>query len=227
MILEIVFYKEMNDVTEARLSKQLVLGIVRAVFFLLQFLVYYWTAGGGGTIFFDRIMVYKPHIISFVTGKPIATRLIDTIDKSLIEEYLTASDEHLQLLEDYCQKEFSSENVMLWKMLYAIKKEGFTSIEKAIEIRDDYIATGSMLEVNIEGKVRKELLAQLKEAIDKNTTTVDSILFSKCYNNILDNISDTYSRLSTTDEFHTLIESKKLQQELQNKFAPTTTNNKD
>ncbi|KAL9642949.1 hypothetical protein ABK040_010642 [Willaertia magna] len=124
------------------------------------------------------------------------------------------------LLKEYCEKEFSLENIVLYEKLMELKRKGFVTFTELQYIYDQFIKTYSAYEINLPSATKKQFMElltvrkdclmemELKEEGKRLTTEekeiggveygkVDEILM----NDIIVNLSDTYSRLQQTSRF--------------------------
>jgi hypothetical protein len=118
-----------------------------------------------------------------------------------IESVLTDPDS-LRLMKDYAAQEFSSENIALWELLWKYKIRGVMKLKKAQKIYDLFISNSSTMEVNVPAKTKKNYNQLLKDnrLLDENEMIpFDS--FSALYRDVLANITETFTRFSTTAEY--------------------------
>ncbi|KAG2381855.1 hypothetical protein C9374_005647 [Naegleria lovaniensis] len=169
-------------------------------------------------------------ILAFNTLKPILSRRTkkqgsvtdnQTQDETELQTLLN-SKEGRELMEEFCEKEFSLENMFMYKDLTQFKTDcksnSISSIHSFMNnIHSNYIASGSPKEVNISSACRKEVLKvfkdiqntssqELKEVKNiQHTHPQDMTAFEQCINHlteeILLNLGDTFSRLATTPRY--------------------------
>ncbi|KAF0981460.1 hypothetical protein FDP41_012117 [Naegleria fowleri] len=124
-----------------------------------------------------------------------------------------------ELLEEFCKKEFSLENMLLYKELMHFKtQQSLAAIHSFMRnIHTNYINAGAPIEVNIPSECRKEFMRVFQEL--KNATsqelkdiknsqqspTQEIQSFEQCMNHltqeILLNLGDTFSRLVLTPQY--------------------------
>jgi GrpB-like predicted nucleotidyltransferase (UPF0157 family) len=95
-------------------------------------------------------------------------------------------------------KEFSIENIESYKDILAYQQlESFSERkEKAIQMKEIYFnGMQSSLEVNVDGKNLRELNKKFEE------NSFESDLFDEIESKILENLSDTYSRMIISHDY--------------------------
>jgi hypothetical protein len=154
------------------------------------------------------------------------TQLLDEVDEHLEaveadkEAEITSllrNETGYKLFHNYCQKEFSLENLLLWRDLEDLRSENFVmSVETRkfamTRIVDLYFTSGER-EVNVSAGVRKQFTNASKNeqltALDVETST------AKLYSSIMINISDTHFRFSSTKEYERFLNYQKMHMELE------------
>ena len=126
-----------------------------------------------------------------------------------IDNLLLVSKEFYDLFKEYCEKEISMENLLLWEKLRVAsvnftKTDTVVSLEFLQELEQNFLASYSKFEVNIPSSTRKEINALiLKQQVstDKFATVTVKSLMDIMYSEILINMSDTLSRLQKTAQY--------------------------
>jgi hypothetical protein len=125
-----------------------------------------------------------------------------------------------QIVFEFCQKELSLENVLLWKDLEKINAMVNDEERKVAlqQINELYIKSNSERELNIDFKRRKAFLSYL-ELKDPTTEEIENairILYSACLANLA---VDTLKRLKGTKLYESYLEVKENYQELSQDFV--------
>jgi hypothetical protein len=106
----------------------------------------------------------------------------------------------------FCEKEYSMENILCYNDILAYKD---ANMDKAKGIYDTYLqGKGAVMEVNIPTRVA----AAVFERIQKNE--IDSTLFDHVKRDIVTNLSDTWSRYVTSQEYEDLLRVQRQEKEL-------------
>jgi hypothetical protein len=136
-----------------------------------------------------------------------------------ILEHLMRSQHGLQVFKEYCVKEMSLENVLLWKELDIITPAIMTPQERhdlMQKLNTNYIARNSPYEVNIDGETRKQWNLLLKkqshedEDLEKYLKVIKKVSLS-----VMNNCGDTFSRFSDTVEYKAYLRNVEMESQLQ------------
>jgi hypothetical protein len=165
----------------------------------------------GGAVCVIQIFVWlrqKPSVyVKLENGKS---------EMKIIEVLL--DEDGYKLMDAYCATEWSTENLRCWKDIYAIQLKGTGDPEEILQIYQTYIIKGSDMEVNIPAKTRKAFIEMFGPNGEKIVSAMSFTVFNDLYNQVLVNLSDTFSRLSSTDEYIQMEQKKKLLREAMNEY---------
>ena len=122
-----------------------------------------------------------------------------------------------QIMHQYCQSEFSLENLLLWKELEDLRARNLvmTSDErkKTLKYIDElYIKNNSERQLNIANKERKKFLKILE--LDHLNASDTEEAFETLYNVCIANLSETAIRLRTSDLYQDYLTIREAHQEL-------------
>jgi hypothetical protein len=140
--------------------------------------------------------IWYPLIMSIIRWIQTFQRL-DQVKKDKLGEILS-DPEGLRLMYRFARSEFASENVSCYEdmMLYEKEEDWDTRKMMAYKIYDLYFCGASApLEVN----VTTTSIAALKQEMEKGTYQMH--MFAKIKTVILENLCDTFARMSATPEF--------------------------
>jgi hypothetical protein len=159
----------------------------------------FMSVGGGFVILIE---VWR----KYIQVQPVPEQSSDKDD--FIEEFLKIPA-GLRMVEQFSEREFSSENIMMWKELVAYRVQGVMPIIEAKRIYDKYIAKNSDLEVNITDGLRETFHRLITQAENNssNQQRLQKIEYEKLIeleNAIKSNLRDTLSRLKRTTEYKNL-----------------------
>jgi hypothetical protein len=109
----------------------------------------------------------------------------------------------MKLLKKYSKLEWSSENVLFYEEILKFKqiKKPKTALKVAQRLKINYIESGSPLELNLSGDVRKLTIQNLSRLDSSNDISAYSDLFEGCLRETKRNMRDTYTRVRKTEEF--------------------------
>jgi hypothetical protein len=115
------------------------------------------------------------------------------------------------LMSEFCEKEWSTENLIAWKYIYPIKLSGNVKGPHVVEIYNMFIKSGAEMELNLPKKTKKAMM----DKIGPNGLYIVPVMdydqsFHGLYSQVLINLSDTLSRLMTSPEYHRFEHSKTL-----------------
>lgn len=120
-------------------------------------------------------------------------------------------DDVFDLLEMYCTREFSIENIQLYKRLLVIKQNQGVSHSSFQDLYKKFIVESGKYQVNVASSIRNSL-AEINQSQDVPFVSFDTLQTLETA--VLSNIADTFSRFCKTDEYQNLRAKKKIQQEL-------------
>jgi hypothetical protein len=136
---------------------------------------------------------------------------------------LLADDEFYSLFQKYCQKEFSSENLVVFSMLDKLKNKGTMDFESFDHLYQTYIRSGSNFELNLPSALQQECSKLHLEKSEKK----QSVEYQQLHNlfmEVISNLEDTYNRFKSTTVFSVYIQEKQaFQKEFHLETIPTTT----
>jgi len=143
----------------------------------------------------------------------------EIVDEGTMEHVLLGliKSKHGNLIfRDYCVKEFALENLLAFQDLDKLKADWSSLDEAHKQARFDtfyslYVQSGSDLEVNIPGVVRKQV-NQLKQDIQSE---VAKEVWRKLLLALLQNITDTFSRFVDTVEYQQYAEHSEMNKRLE------------
>jgi len=128
-----------------------------------------------------------------------------------LDNLLLTNKEFYELFAEYCEKEFSKENLLLWEKLRVAsadfkKEESTVSMEFLQELDQEFFSPYSKYEVNVPSSVRKEFQALIKNHGESSSEELLQIVTVKhlmdiVYRDVLLNMSDTLSRLQKTAQY--------------------------
>ena len=153
-----------------------------------------------------------------VSSRSSSSGAVSNLEQQLLK---LLSDEHgLKMISEYAKKEFSLENIILWKHLASIRSEHLSQplvnseqiCGNLTRVYDLYVASGSPFEVNVPAKTRRHLTSAMRNRAI-STEEAEQVL-TMLHNEIMINVSDTFSRFLTTPEFVMFTENAKLSKEL-------------
>ncbi|KAL9653125.1 hypothetical protein ABK040_006342 [Willaertia magna] len=141
---------------------------------------------GGTSMLFELAKFLQKHLDKNARQMP----SVGELEQKLLDNNFAS------LFYDYCQKEFSLENLLLYYKLFDLKKRGSVSIEQLQEMEEIFIKPYSMYQVNIPSSAKKKFHNLMNEK------KVPYSRLSGCLHEcILENLNDTYTRLLQTDEY--------------------------
>jgi len=122
-----------------------------------------------------------------------------------------------QVIYQYCQMEFSLENLLLWKDLEELRTKNLVmTVEERKQtlndIHDLYIKNNSERQLNIANKEKKKFL-QCLEIEKPNAAEIEEI-FKLLYDVCMANLSDTAIRLKTSELYQDYMSIRATHQEL-------------
>jgi hypothetical protein len=122
-----------------------------------------------------------------------------------------------QVMYQYCQMEFSLENLLLWKDLEQLRTKNLVmTIEERKQTLNDiydlYIKNNSERQLNIANKDRKKFLQCLE--IEKPSAAEIEEIFKLLYDVCMANLSDTAIRLKTSELYQDYMSIRATHQEL-------------
>jgi hypothetical protein len=156
-----------------------------------------------GPVFFyglfpSGIEIWRIFIQWIKPGKQKYASNVNQLDR--VESAL-ADPESLRLMKDYAAREFSSENIVLWELLWKYKLRGGMKLRRTRKIYDLFISSNSAMEVNVPSKTRKQLSQLLDNTSYDEEYNIPFDQFSALYRDVLANISETFSRFCSTAEY--------------------------
>jgi len=114
------------------------------------------------------------------------------------------------LFDDYCLKEYSSENLALFFELQSLRfGSGIMSHSKYMEMYSTYITPQATLQVNMSSRTSK--ICQEIVQITEDVVTFEQL--QPLYNDTVMNLSETYVRFSVTTEYAKYMEMKNIMKE--------------
>jgi hypothetical protein len=123
-----------------------------------------------------------------------------------------------KLVSAYCRKEFSIENILLWKRLETLRADSITmsELERARSLKllnEQFIARSSPYEVNVSNKIKNEMTKAMEH---ETLSAVDAEqIYQILYSGAMINICDSFARLTNTTEYHTYRRVNSMSSELQ------------
>ena len=126
---------------------------------------------------------------------------------------IESNNQVLELFREYCENEFSLENVTLALDLVDFKKKGFASLEEMQAIEKLYLLSLSKYEVNISSPVRKNILEKIRSMEQSAGSTIPFSDLAYLYLEIISNLKSSYSRFQKTSIYTEWEEVHKLQKE--------------
>jgi len=140
-------------------------------------------------------------------------------DQKVLDILRHSSGYHLVF--DFCRKEFSLENILLWKELESIRSRNLLMTteerQKVLkEIQELYIDNNSERQLNISNQQRKGFLRVAKMSEPSAADAEEA--FAKLYGACMMNIADTLTRLSSTEAYQTYELAKETSNELRDDF---------
>ena len=135
------------------------------------------------------------------------------------------SDTGYPLLFEYCQHEFSLENILLWSELETIRSQNLLMTPEERKntlhrLKQLYIDRGSARELNISNQDKKFFLRVL--SMEEPSAADAEDVYTKLYGACMLNLSDTLLRFMTTESYHTFHLASQTTKELQDEFARVT-----
>lgn len=149
------------------------------------------------TIVLFPMLVTIIELLRSLCRKKTSGGLTDILNDSVVEERFTL----------FCEREFSLENLLLFKQVSDFKKS--PSLELAQEIFSKYLnGAESDFEINISRFICDEVKAKI------STGSINASLFSKVEGPMNSNLADTWSRFSYQSWYVNYMDSRKTQAEL-------------
>eukprot|EP01080_Neovahlkampfia_damariscottae_P007280 gene7280-11598_t len=138
--------------------------------------------------------------LTFAITSFVQKKFEPTIYDSEFDAFINSKEGKI-LFKKYAKKEWSLENILFYEEVEKYKKsKNFRFAKKrAEEILSNYIETGSNLEINISGDVRK--LTKKKIRNFKDYKSEYKCIFDEAIKETKRNMRDTYSRIRRTLEF--------------------------
>jgi hypothetical protein len=109
----------------------------------------------------------------------------------------------MKLLKKFSKLEWSSENVLFYEEMLKFKqiKKPKSAMKFAQRLKMNYIESGSPLELNLSGDVRKLTIKNISRLDSSSDLSNYSNLFEDSLRETKRNMRDTYSRVRKTEEF--------------------------
>ncbi|KAL0487268.1 hypothetical protein AKO1_001106 [Acrasis kona] len=117
-------------------------------------------------------------------------------DKPTLLLYLNHPEIH-EMMVEFARKEYSVENIFLWDNIQRYKRAKDVEKKQFISnfIMEKFITNTAALEVNVSGINRKELILKAK------VNCLDDNLFDNAENDMIECLSDVYTRFVETPTF--------------------------
>ncbi|EFC36456.1 predicted protein [Naegleria gruberi] len=195
--------------------------IVRKVFSLIFFMMFYSIIGGTVTIFY-WIGKVKRLLFRNKEEEPLVTQL-----ESLLED-----ETFREIFKSYSKNEFSMENILLYEELERLRKQRKCTLQDLKNLFETFLSATAVHEVNFPSGIKKSyqeimdsykddisdnsegsnlskfvsnlanlnLQDQLKHQTKKENSRIEQV-FELLRPDLLKNMLDTFSRLETTPEF--------------------------
>ena len=159
-----------------------------------------WFSCGGITFLIQFYVLFKRYVLRIGYTK--------SEMKTSELENLLQDEAGYKLMSDYCESEWSTENLACWKYLFAFKQTTIESKDNVLLIYNMFVKAGSEMEVNIPHKVKKELTEMIESQDLPDKIGFDS--FQPLYGQVITNLSDTMTRLCQTTEYQSYNNSRKI-----------------
>ncbi|EFC46935.1 predicted protein [Naegleria gruberi] len=127
----------------------------------------------------------------------------------------------LKIFEEYCMREFSLENILIFKKLESLQKSELSPIDNESlfeEMKKDYFINGAEFEVNLSSSMKKQFIQLCSDLKHVERTQVDEIL-ERLRDDIYMNLSDTFSRFIFTNEYASINECIELKEKTGQSFT--------
>jgi hypothetical protein len=187
-------------------------------------------AGFGGSISIIRLKtILKTRNNGFVElGETQEESATDDAHDTILRTLM--SERGFERAKEYCIKEYSLENLLIWRELSLLNFDWLILSDDArqqaiTEMCERFIDSGSEYEVNIPGAVKKQLQTMNKNVKSISVDKQQQILF-KLFHSVMTNISDTFSRFVETDEFNEWLKLEEMERALEDKSLSTDGVNK-
>jgi hypothetical protein len=176
---------------------------------------------------FMEILAFGGYIFIVTLTKYIMLKRNDYMIQENNEENKTNNTDELlemlrnelgyQVIYQYCQMEFSLENLLFWKDLEELRTKNLVmTVEERKQTLNDiydlYIKNNSERQLNIANKDRKKFLQCLE--IEKPSTAETEEIFKLLYDVCMTNLSDTAIRLKTSELYQDYMSIRATHQEL-------------
>ncbi|EFC45083.1 G protein coupled receptor proteolytic domain-containing protein [Naegleria gruberi] len=180
--------------------------------FELVYILFYILVFGG----FSSLMTILYKIKTF--NRKGAEKLQDEEDNK--ELFTLLGNSHgSSLLEQFCKKEFSTENLYLYH--YIKQQNGNFNCEIISHIYENYVKAGSIMEVNIPSNCSKSFAKMYKEYCEESQE-IDTSSISQCIETLMENVilnlSDTFSRFVFTDDYISFSKDSEMIEKSMSKF---------
>ncbi|KAG2377427.1 hypothetical protein C9374_009338 [Naegleria lovaniensis] len=177
---------------------------------------------GGNTLFIEWVKMLKyrksTQFTKFDDTKSTTTSKESTTPSTMINshqhtnslEYLLKDSNFFEMLKTYSEKEFSLENILLFEQVQELVRTQKLTLSQLSQIEENFLKPYSKYEVNISSTTKKafhEWHERMKnsQVRDSHEFLLDAkeieTLFNILYDDILNNLNDTFSRLQATEEF--------------------------
>jgi hypothetical protein len=109
----------------------------------------------------------------------------------------------MKIFKEYAKTEWSMENVLFYEEVEKYRQmKKFKAAQKfAVQIKEKFIETGSILEVNLSGDCRKNTIKKIDNFDGQRRFSKYSCIFDEALKEAKRNMRDTFSRVRNTEVF--------------------------
>jgi len=224
----LVFYQTMLFVANPRVSP-VAWAVVFALARFTEFVIWLWAFGGFVCAYALWDMLRSGKVCLFVaTDTQLSVRHASChAEDTMLYRVLQDVPDGYELFRDYCKLEFSSENLIAWSRVRALLHEwpSMDREKRACEfeaVYETYLSPDSDLEINVQNVIRHQFLSALGRApetpgrkhTDRSPDQLQLDALEAFGKSIVENLSDTFSRLSETRRFKTYASAVEARQQI-------------
>ncbi|KAL9646898.1 hypothetical protein ABK040_013758 [Willaertia magna] len=157
--------------------------------------IFIYMASGGNTLSVELFLKVK-----VLSSKNNIKKELDL--QTELENLLDTNKDFYQLFKEYCEKEFSLENLLCFSSILNLKDKEKISTSSLREIYENYVQSLSKYEVNLPNHVRKKFV-KLMEDCEMRQEEATKLEFEKTdfLKEVILNLTDTYQRFLTTSYY--------------------------
>ena len=137
--------------------------------------------------------------------KSIIYRNEEKVELEELEKYLE-DDDFFSMLQDYTNKEYSPENMIMLEKLNEIKRKNPTesnprvSLADLNDIHNRFFKENAIYQINFSAKVKQDFNDIMNDALQKEVRLKQ--IKDACFIDLLENLRDPNVRLCQTQEYH-------------------------